>query len=211
MPENFVHDETRQILTDCGALLTDDHFVYASGDHGSGWIAKDLVNLDPRRPARLGELLATALADLNPSPEILCGPVIGGLICAQATALALCLPFVYAERAQRDGEQSFELRRGFGEFVGGHEVLVVDDIINTGFSIRLTIEAVRAAGGTVSAAATWVNRGNVYAPDLGVEALINLNEVALPAWPAETCPLCAKNVPVNTRYAHGAEFVAARG
>ena len=205
-----MHDETRKILTDCGALLMEDHFVYASGDHGAGWIAKDLVNVDPRRPARLGELLATALAELKTAADILCGPAVGGLICAQATALALCLPFVYAERAQRQGEKSFELRRGFGELVDGREVLVVDDIINTGFSIRLAIEAVRAAGGTVSAAATWVNRGNVYAPDLGVESLVFLDEVSLPAWPAKTCPLCAKNVPVNTRYAHGEEFVAAR-
>ena len=205
-----MHDETRKILTDCGALLMEDHFVYASGDHGAGWIAKDLVNVDPRRPARLGELLATALAELKTAADILCGPAVGGLICAQATALALCLPFVYAERAQRQGEKSFELRRGFGELVDGREVLVVDDIINTGFSIRLAIEAVRAAGGTVSAAATWVNRGNVYAPDLGVESLVFLDEVLLPAWPAKTCPLCAKNVPVNTRYAHGEEFVAAR-
>ena len=60
-----MHDETRKILTDCGALLMEDHFVYASGDHGAGWIAKDLVNVDPRRPARLGELLATALSDLK--------------------------------------------------------------------------------------------------------------------------------------------------
>lgn len=205
-----MHDETRKILTDCGALLMEDHFVYASGDHGAGWIAKDLVNVDPRRPARLGELLATALSDLSNAPDILCGPAMGGLICAQATALALRLPFVYAERAQRHGEKNFELRRGFGELVDGREVLVVDDIINTGFSIRLAIEAVRAAGGTVSAAATWVNRGNVYAPDLGVESLVFLDEVLLPAWPAKTCPLCAKNVPVNTRYAHGEEFVAAR-
>ena len=210
MPEDLVREETRQILADCGALLMEDHFVYASGDHGAGWIAKDLVNVDPRRPARLGKLLARATADLGPGPEILCGPVIGGLICGQATAFALGLPFVYAERAQREGKPSFELRRGFETFVEGREVLVVDDIVNTGFSIGRVIEAVRAAGGTVSAAAAWFNRGNVDAPDLGVETFVFLDEVTLPSWPAETCPLCARDVPVNTRYAHGAEFVAAR-
>ena len=210
MPEDNTQQETRQILTNCGALIMDDHFVYASGDHGSGWIAKDLVNLDPHRPERLGELLAIACSDLNPKPELICGPAIGGLICAQVTASALDLPFVYAERTTKDGKQDFELRRGFDEVVAGKQVLVVDDVINTGFSIGLAIDAVRAAGGTVSSAATWINRGNAYAPDLKVDTFIFIDEIKLPAWPAEKCPLCAQGVPVNTRYAHGAEFVAAQ-
>jgi orotate phosphoribosyltransferase len=188
----------------------DGHFVYSCGSHGAGWIAKDLVNLDPHRPLRLGKLLARACDILTPRPELVCGPAIGGLICAQVTALALNLPFVFAERAWHDGQQAFELHRGFDEFVKDERVLVVDDVINTGFSIDLTIDSVRAAGGTINAAAAWINRGNVYAEELGVEAFIYLDEIELPSWPAETCPLCQTGVPVNTRYAHGAEFMAAQ-
>ena len=208
MPTGTEQQETRQILTDCGALIMDDHFVYSCGSHGAGWIAKDLVNLDPRHPARLGELLAAACAELAPRPEVVCGPAIGGLICAQVTALAMNLPFVFAERAWHGKKQSFELHRGFDEFVKGKQVLVVDDVINTGFSIDLNIDSVRAAGGTVTAAAAWINRGNVYADELGVETFLFLDEVQLPSWLAEECPLCQQDVPVNTRYAHGAEFVA---
>ena len=200
--------ETRAILTECGALITDGHFVYACGSHGSGWIAKDLVNLDPRHPLRLGELLAECCGELQPRPDIVCGPAIGGLICAQFTALSLNLPFVFAERVWHDGQQTFELHRGFDETVSGKEVLVVDDVINTGFSIKLAIDAVREAGGTVNSAATWINRGNIYAEGLGVEHFIYLDEILLPSWPADACPLCEQGVPVNTRYAHGAEFVA---
>ena len=202
--------EARRILTDCGALLMDGHFVYSCGSHGAGWIAKDLVNLDPHRPLRLGELLARACDALTPRPELVCGPALGGLICAQVTALALNLPFVFAERAWHDGQQVFELHRGFDEFVKDKRVLVVDDVINTGFSIDLTIDSVRAAGGTINTAAAWINRGNVYAEGLGVEAFIYLDEIELPSWTAETCPLCQTGVPVNTRYAHGAEFMAAQ-
>ena len=211
MDENIARTESRQILADSEALLTEDHFVYASGDHGAGWIAKDLVNVDPRRTARLGELLASAIARSIPVADILCGPVMGGLICGQATALALGLPFVYAERAERGGKPSFELRRNFEAFVKGRTVLVVDDIINTGYSVLETIDVVRAAGGTVAALAAWFNRGNVDAAGLGVEAFVFLDEIALPAWPAQSCPLCAKDVAINTRYAHGAAFVASAG
>ena len=210
--EHAAQAETRSILTECGALLLEDHFVYSSGHHGPGWIAKDLVNLDARRPERLGALLAEACSGLTPRPEIVCGPAVGGLICAQCTSLAMNLPFVYAEKVQVEGRTGFELRRGFPELVDGREVLVVDDVVNTGFSIRLVIDAVRRAGGIVHSAATWINRGNTDAAGLSVEHFTYLDEVSLPSWPADSCPLCVEQVPVNTRFAHGAEFVeAARG
>ncbi|MAJ47209.1 MAG: hypothetical protein CBC35_08130 [Planctomycetes bacterium TMED75] len=209
MSEEHAQVETRTILRECGALLLEDHFVYASGDHGSGWIAKDLVNIDARRPQRLGALLARACREILPSPTIVCGPAVGGMICAQCTSFAMELPFVYAERSMVEGHSTFELRRGFTELVTGQEVLVVDDVVNTGFSIGLVIEAVRAAGGSVHTAATWINRGNTDAAGLGVEHFVFLDQIALPAWPGASCPLCAQGFPVNTRYAHGAEFVEA--
>ena len=210
MDKHSLQLETRQILNDCGGLIHDDHFVYSCGNHGNGWIAKDLVNLDPKRSIRLGQLLASACSNLTHRPDIICGPAIGGLICAQMTALAMDVPFVFAERVWHEEKQFFELHRGFDEMVSGKEVLVVDDVINTGFSIDLAIDAVRNAGGTVSSAAAWINRGNVYAKELGVETFVFLDEVELPSWPAAGCPLCQSKTPINTQYAHGAEFVASQ-
>lgn len=126
-------------------------------------------------------------------------------------ALLLEDHFVYAERLMVDGRSAFELRRGFAELVAGQEVLVVDDVVNTRFSIGLVIEAVRAAWGSVRTAATWINRGNPDAAGLGVEHFVFLDEIAVPAWPAESCPVSIQAVPVNTRYAHGAEFLEATG
>ncbi|MEE2907054.1 MAG: phosphoribosyltransferase family protein [Planctomycetota bacterium] len=196
--------ETRAIIEACGALIEDDHFVYASGAHGNGWIAKDIINLDPRLPRRLGELLAEAVSDIP--CDVICGPVMGGLICAQFTALALSTSCIYAEREQHDGKERVVLKRGHDSFVKNKRVLVVDDVVNTGYSMKLTMEAVRQAGGEVVGAAAWISRGNVGASDLGVDSYIFLDEVSLPSWPAEGCRLCEAGVPVNTTYAHGAEF-----
>lgn len=33
---------------------------------------------------------------------------------------------------------------------------------------------------------------------------------AIPSWPAADCRLCREGVPVNTQYAHGADFLAAQ-
>ena len=50
MPSQLTQQATRKILESSGTLIENDHFVYASGDHGSGWIAKDLINLQPELP-----------------------------------------------------------------------------------------------------------------------------------------------------------------
>ena len=198
--------ETRTIIESCGALIEDDHFVYASGHHGNGWIAKDIINLDPRLPRRLGELLAESVSDLD--IDVVCGPAVGGLICAQFTALALSTSCVYAERETVDDRERFVLRRGQDEFIRGKRVLAVDDVVNTGYSLKLTMDTIREAGGEVVAAATWISRGNVMATDLGIDHYVFLDEVLLPSWPAETCRLCKEGVPINTRFAHGAEYLA---
>ena len=79
-------------------------------------------------------------------------------------------------------------------------------MINTGFSVRLTYQAVEQAGGKPRGIPACVNRGNVEAQELGVKNFIYLDEISLPAWPEEACPLCGDAMPVNVQYAHGAEF-----
>ena len=44
-------EETQAILTSCHAILSNDHFVYISGQHGSGWIDKDAIFVDPAHRA----------------------------------------------------------------------------------------------------------------------------------------------------------------
>lgn len=199
---------TRQIISSCGALLLNDHFVYASGHHGAGWIAKDRINLDPQRPYRLGQLLAEAIQEHQLEPSLLCGPAIGGVICAQFTALALGVRCVFAEREGKGPASQFVFKRGYGAELQGTRVVVVDDVVNRGFSLKLTLAAVRVAGGIPIAAATWVNRGNVGATELGVPQFVFLDEVVLPTMDAAHCSLCEAGVPVNADYAHGAEFLS---
>ena len=201
---------TRRILESSGTLIENDHFVYASGDHGSGWIAKDLINLRPELAYQLGQLLGKEIQNNGLKSEMVCGPAIGGVICAQYTALALGSRCVFSERVvnYKGHTTSFEIKRAYDEIVKNKSVLIVDDIINTGFSVRLTYEAIAKAGGKPIGIATYVNRGNVGASELGVKNFIFLDEIHLPAWPGQNCPLCQSDKPINIQYAHGAEYVA---
>ncbi len=202
-------DETLQILHACNAILHDDHFVYITGDHGSGWIDKDAVFPHTRYLSRLGELLAQAVERLR--PEIVCGPATGGLTVAQWTAHHLGVLCCFTEHGKADPKTGlpgrFGLHRGYDQLVAGRRVLVVDDVVSTGQSIRQTLTAVRDDGGQIVGAGAFVSRGNVAAAGIGMSDFIYLLEHKIPCWPAARCQLCKSGVPVNTRFAHGQEFV----
>lgn len=210
------------ILRDAGAVITGDHFVYITGEHGDGWIDKDALFPDTARTNELCAMLATALA--GSAAELVCGPATGGLIVSQWTAHHLGVPSLFAEHGKDQGydpaaalaadgplRPPFVLRRGYELAVAGRRVAVVDDVVNTGESIRETVEAVREAGGEVVVVGALCTRGNAGPDDLGCETVATLCEISIPSWPAAECKLCEEGVPVNTRYAHGADFVAAQG
>jgi orotate phosphoribosyltransferase len=195
----------REILAEARAIITGSHIVYTSGKHGSAYVNKDAVYPNTTRVAELCRHLAEAARPHR--PEVVCGPAMGGIILAQWTGHHLGLPAVYAEKA--DGGMA--LRRGYDKLVAGKRVLVVEDILNTGGSVKDAVAAVRTAGGAVVAVAALVNRGGVTAADVGVPALAALLAVSLEAWDAEACPLCRDGIPINTDVGKGREFLARRG
>src|SRR5262245_2264773 len=79
--KGYFVQETFQILLEAGAILENDHFVYISGDHGSGWIDKDAIYPHTERIERLARALAASMKDRG--IEVICGPATGGLIVAE--------------------------------------------------------------------------------------------------------------------------------
>ena len=202
--------ETIDLLTEAQAILANDHFVYVSGDHGSGWIDKDALYPHTDWAERLCRDLAIGVRDWE--IDAVCGPATGGLIVAQWAAHELDALSLFAEHGD-DAEPGtlrgrFVLKRGYDHLIAGKRVLVVNDIVNTGLSLRQTADAVRGAGGHVIGAACLATRGNVDAVGLGVDRFAYLLEYRIPAWPASECALCRAGVPINTRFAHGRDYLA---
>ncbi len=195
-----------EILSDAGAVLNGTHVVYTSGRHGSAYVNKDAVYPHTERVSELCRLMADVARPFR--PDVVCGPAMGGIILSQWTAHHLGILAVYAEKAAGGG---LELRRGYDRVVAGRRVLVVEDILNTGGSLRDAVAAVRAAGGQVVAATALCNRGAVTAADVGVPALTALIDLALESWEAAECPLCQRKVPIDTTVGKGREFLAAQG
>jgi orotate phosphoribosyltransferase len=85
------------------------------------------------------------------------------------------------------------LRRGFvlGET---DRVLVIEDVVTTGGSTRETMQVATAAGGQVVGAASIVDRS---AGRTGLSVpFYALLDIDLATYEPDTCPLCAKGLPV---------------
>ena len=204
-----------EILRDVGALIVDDHLVYASGKHGSAYVNKDALYPHTGKTAHLCKAMAETVHRAGIAVDLVIGPVIGGVILSQWTAyhvskLARREAFSgYAEKTGEGPNDPFVLKRGYETLAKGKNVLFVEDVLNTGGSAKRGIEAVRGVGGNLVAVAALCNRGGVTPADLGAEGvpLFSLVDVKLDAWDEATCPLCADNVPINVTVGKGKQFL----
>ncbi len=105
---------------------------------------------------------------------------------------------------------TFKLMRGYGRLVVDKRVLVVEDTLTTGGSVREVVKAVRSAGGEVVAAGALCNRGNVMAEHLGVPILHSLVNLPLETWSEEGCERdgpCSEGIPINEMVGKGREYL----
>ncbi|KKC39915.1 Orotate phosphoribosyltransferase [Devosia epidermidihirudinis] len=174
-------DEVLAVFRECGAML-EGHFILSSGLRSPVFLQKAKVFQYAAQTEKLCKALAEKIkADGFGDVTKVVSPAIGGIIPGYETARHLNLPALYTERV--DGK--FELRRGF-EISPDDKVIVVEDIVSTGLSIRECVEALRAIGANVVAAACLIDRSGGEA-DVGVP-LVSLIEFKVPAYPADQLP-----------------------
>ncbi|MCP3055115.1 orotate phosphoribosyltransferase [Aurantimonas marianensis] len=173
-------DDVLAIFREAGAYLQ-GHFILTSGLRSPVFLQKARVFMHPSLTERLCRALAERIrADVAGQIDYVVGPAIGGLIPAYETSRHLNVPAVWVER--EDGV--FKLRRF--EVPRDSRVVVVEDIVTTGLSIRETIACLEDLGLEVAAAACIIDRSAGQA-DVGVP-LIALAEHAVPAYPADALP-----------------------
>ena len=178
-------DQLEAILQERGAVLR-GHFQFASGRHGDTYIEKFRILQRPDLTARMCEMIADHFRGI---PNLVAGPTTGGILLSHDTARHLGLPSFIAEK--REDGPGREFRRGF-ELGPEHKVLVVDDVLTTGGSVREVIAAVRERGAEVVGVGTLVDRtgGKV---DFGVPFFACIS-LTIESWTPEECALCKQGV-----------------
>ncbi|MET0574910.1 MAG: orotate phosphoribosyltransferase [Mesorhizobium sp.] len=173
-------DEVLAVFREAGAVL-EGHFILTSGLRSPIFLQKARVFMHADKTEKLCHALAEKIRrDVPGRIDYVVGPAIGGLIPAYETSRHLGVPAIWVERENG----TFRLRRF--EVEKGARVVIVEDIVTTGLSIRETIDCLRAIGAEVAAAACIIDR-SAGKSDVGVP-LVALAEYEVPAYPVDKLP-----------------------
>jgi orotate phosphoribosyltransferase len=173
-------DEVLGIFREAGAIL-EGHFILTSGLRSPIFLQKARVFMHADKTERLCRALAARIREaVGEGIDYVVGPAVGGIIPAYETSRHLSVPAIWVEREAG----VFRLRRF--EIAAGARVVIVEDIVTTGLSIRETAECLRGIGADVVAAACIIDRSAGKA-DVGVP-LVALAQYEVPAYPADALP-----------------------
>jgi orotate phosphoribosyltransferase len=180
-----------QLFEKSGAVLK-GHFLLTSGLHSPVYWEKFQVLQYPQYTQELCRMMAEHYRQQN--VQVVAGPTTGGIILAFEVARQLGVRGIFAEKKEGGSERSF--RRGFN-IQPGERVLLVDDILTTGGSVREVIGAIKQLQGNLLGVAVMVDRSSAPV-DFGVPLFSCLRAAAVTYRPEE-CPLCAAKVPLVKR------------
>lgn len=214
--ESAPMDEQRyyDLFEQAGVWYRDTHVVLDAGAHSDRYFNKSVLFLRPALTRKVCLGLVTPF--LHSEIEIVVGPELGGVYLSQYAAEHLTdinNRDVLAMTAEKvgDPEKNFHFTRGLGHLLEGRRVLITEDVLTSGDSVRRVMKAVEKNGGIVVGITAICNRGGVvaeqYGDNISLCSLMNVNPPTWKATPDDPCPLCRDGVPINTTVGKGAKFL----
>ena len=175
-----------EILTEAGVLM-EGHFLLTSGRHSDKYLQCAKIFQNTKYSEELCAALAEKYKDQN--IELVIGPALGAVQMAYEVSRHLNVENFFAERV----EGTMYLRRGF-TIKPGTRVLVVEDVVTTGGSVKEVMEIVKENGGIVAGVGSIVDRtgGKI---DFGVpfQAVISME---VKSYEPDECPICKTGAPL---------------
>lgn len=204
-------------------LITDNHFVYTKGGHGSTYVnvkgLRDVFSLAP-----VAMHMAYIIHRSNFAPQVIIGVLHG------ADTLATLVTFFYALfsgetslnlKIMKHGREGFAWYKDHAEFAKDKKVLLVEDVVNTGGSLSECGEFVLNSGCSGLGFSVVADRISDQNPGLSTlaqkvgadysEALVTLQaeNFIIPegANPSDHCPYCQEGRKINQQIGHGKRFL----
>ena len=176
--------EMERIFKQTGLML-EGHFLLTSGRHSNRYMQCAKLFQYPE----YREMICKDLADRFAGQKIdmVVGPAGGGIIMSYEMARQFKVPNIFAERENG----AMTLRRGFS-IPEGAKVLVVEDVVTTGGSVREVMDIVAEAKAEVVGVCVVVDRSGGKI-DFGVpfEAAY---ETEIQSYEPSQCPLCEQGL-----------------
>ena len=199
-----IRDKALKDLQQFEVLMIDGHFDFGNGYHGRVYLNPHQLFRYPSTIWRFAQdLLDVVPTSILDQTEVVAGPVTGGALLAHTVAGLLDSrreitrpPTMFAPFSV-DVDCGHTLTRFYQQQVRGRNVLLVDDVRNTGQTFARCAELVRAEGGTVLATAEIYDR---------MEPIVTMDVANFPLaeykasenYSSEECPLCRGGVPFTT-------------
>jgi orotate phosphoribosyltransferase len=165
-------------------LIRHGHFAFRSGRHSAVLVDRDRLIADPDLASKMGYALAKAF--FIDHIDTVAAPSIWGAGLAQFVGYFLDpkAKVVYAT-PHPNGQRT--IAANLRDVVAGQRVLLVDNIIISGQTIRHLASSIEQLGGTVIGIGTLWDSAE---EQNGYPVVSLLNEV-YPAYPPDDCPECA--------------------
>jgi orotate phosphoribosyltransferase len=169
-------------------VVSNGHFVLSSGRHSDEYWEKFRLLEWPRVTEQLCHQITSQYQ--QSSIEAVIGPTTGGALLAQEVARQLDTRCLLAEPAP---SSSRELRRGF-VLHPAERVLIVDDVLTTGLSVRETLSAIQPFQPEIVGIEVLIDRsgGDAIAQfDVPCHALLT---ISARTYSPDECPMCAEGI-----------------
>ena len=176
--------EMERIFKETGLML-EGHFLLTSGRHSNRYMQCAKLFQYPV----YSEMICKDLAKRFEGQQIdlVVGPAIGGIIMSYEMARQINVPNIFAER--ENGNMT--LRRGF-TIPKGAKVLVVEDVVTTGGSVREVMDIVANSEAEVVGVCVVVDRSGGKI-DFGVP-FFAAYETEIQSYEPSQCPLCEQGL-----------------
>lgn len=202
------NDELRrrafESLQEFEVLMIDGHFDYGNGYHGQVYLNPHRLFRQPSAIWRYGQDLIDVMPDtITKSVDVVAGPVMGGALLAHTMAGLMDgrrplthPPYSFAPISEEAGGRMV-IREFYKSVLCDRQVLLVDDVRNTGKTFEEAKALIESCGGKVIATAEIYDRMEAIV-DLGVPNFALAEYKAPDNYLVADCPMCKAKQPITT-------------
>lgn len=203
-------DKIEKIFRDYDAI-TKGHFALKSMDqHSDTYVEKANLYKHPIVFHNLCYAIAEKVYAQHIEVDAVVGPSPIGAVIAQKVAFRLEKIYrldeglvsknVLAIFTEKDVKGNHVFRKCFRKDLVGKKVLVVDDVLTTGASIVNILHVLSVEMKAQPAAIGVICNRSSNIEQIYHFPVMSLLQLELKSWKTEDCPLCAKGVPLDTKF-----------
>jgi len=176
----MTREEIIAMLKEANVLL-EGHFLLTSGRHSDKYMQCAKIFQDAKYSVPLCAELVEQYK--NDNVELVIGPAIGAIQMSYEVGKQLGVRNIFAERENG----AMALRRGF-TIEKGQRVLIVEDVVTTGGSVKEVMELVKECGGEIVGIGSIVDRtGGKIEFGVPYRSAFSMD---ITSYEADECPIC---------------------